>query len=744
MQLAAASEYYLQIEPVQKQQLEKLTRLVSIDKIDGTTVFAYANQKELDFLGQSEFSYHIIPGPLAGFQTQMATSADQMRDWDYYPTYETYVELMYQFAADHPAICEVYSIGNSNEGREIIIAHIGDDIDEESDEPAFYYIGQFHGNELVGSITLMHLIDDLLNGYGSDVRIYNIINGIDLYINPLANPDGLYAGGNNTVTGATRGNAYGIDLNRNYPDPEDGAHPDGNEYQAETIIQMEYAAEHHFVVAANLHAGTEVVNYPWDTWATLHADDDWWQLVSHAYADAAQEVAPADYFNEFDDGITNGYDWYTISGGYQDYANWFQHSRHVTLELSDVNAIPENQLQNYYYWNYNSLLLLIEECYYGVRGIITDPEGNPLAAKIFINDHDLDNSEVYANPVLGNYYRPVYAGNYDFQFSCWGYVTQEINLTVPHHDMIVQDVVLQPAALADLSGIITDEESGFPVFGAWIELCDTPLPAVMTNGSGEYSLSDIPAGEYELLIYAGGYISRQESITIDPGNNMADYTLSPTDAISFEAGVFSQEFDFSFTGNADWFITDTDHNNGIYSARSGVISDYQITTMLLTVDLVADGNISFWKKVSSENNYDFLYFYTNNVRVGSWSGSVNWSQQTYNLAAGTNILKWEYDKDYSESGGSDCAWIDDILITGLPETGLVFGDVDNNGFIEAYDASLIQRYSLEMNPGPAAPLPWQNWRVLRADVDANGYIEAYDAALILQYYVGIIEQFPAE
>ncbi len=74
---------------------------------------------------------------------------------------------------------------------------------------------------------------------------------------------------------------------------------------------------------------------------------------------------------------------------------------------------------------------------------------------------------------------------------------------------------------------------------------------------------------------------------------------------------------------------------------------------------------------------------------------------------------------------------------------IVYGDVDDNGFVESYDGSLILQYAVGLDP-LGVPLPWEDWRIIRADVDGNDSVEAYDSALILQYFVGLITEFPVE
>ncbi len=740
----SATEHYLKLSNVRPEQIAFLTRLISIDKIENMTVYAYANQQQLNRLSSLPYSFEIIPGPLAGFEPDMAETREQMRDWNYYPTYDTYIEIMYQFAVEFPDICEVFSIGNSIEGRELLVAHIGDDISIESDEPEIFFTGQIHGDELVTSITLLHLIDDLLTLYGTDPRIDNIVNEIDIYINPLLNPDGLYAGGNNTVAGATRGNANFVDMNRNYPDPEDGQHPDGYETQQEIIAQIEFIADHNFVLSADLHSGIELILYPWFTWETLHADDNWFQDVSQEYVEAVHELSSPDYFTYGGEGILNGFLYCPISGCSMDYFNWYENMRSFGIELSNVKALPEDELIDHYLWNYNAMLLQMEETLYGLRGIVTNDSGEPIEARITVEDHDFNHSEVYTDPEVGDYHRPISEGTYDLTYSSWGYESQTFTISVPAQDVVIQDVSLQAVAVADIDGVVIDGLTGIPLLGANVRLVDSPFADQTTNNSGEFSFSDVPVGEHELFVYGNGYIAQITDISLAAGTNFAGVNLQETNAISFESGDFPLEFDISFEGDDEWCIVSDVAYDGIHSAKSVVPSLHGESAMIITIYIEEDGNLSFRKKVSSRIYYNFLRFYINGELEDEWSGNIDWSEETYTLSAGSNILKWEYARIIPSMSMANCGWIDFIEIEGLPEHELIYGDVDDNECVESFDSALVQRYVVEINPGNAAPIPWQTWRYYRADVDRNGYLEAYDAALILQYYVEIINSFPNE
>ena len=145
------------------------------------------------------------------------------------------------------------------------------------------------------------------------------------------------------------------------------------------------------------------------------------------------------------DGITNGWDWYTVNGGRQDYMNYFKHCREFTLELSDDKTPSPNDLPSLWDANYPSLLNYMEQALFGARGIVTDSiTGNPLKAKIEITSHDIDSSHVYSNLPIGNYHRHIFQGNYDITFSKNGYYPKTINVSVLNNNSTIEDVQLVP------------------------------------------------------------------------------------------------------------------------------------------------------------------------------------------------------------------------------------------------------------------------------------------------------------
>lgn len=447
------NEVYFSFNYEKKSQLDRLSKIISLDhKIEKTTAYAYANKKQFENFLKENIEFKLI-------NNQVSFDNISKNNWDYYPTYNQYVDMMYAFADSFPNICKVHSLGTLNSGREILIVNISDNVGQKENEPSFLYTSSMHGDELTGYVLMLRFIDDILNNYNTNSRITYLVNEIDIWINPLANPDGAYAGGNSNVWGATRSNANFIDLNRNFPDPQDGPHPDGNPWQEETLIFMGLSDTINFNLSSNLHTGAVVANYPWDTWSQLTADDSWWQHVCNEYADTCQFYGTGNYFTNYNDGIINGYDWYEVDGGRQDYMNYYKHCREFTLELSNDKTPNPQELPSFWNATHPSFYNYMEQSLYGLRGIITDSvTGLPIKARVEIANHDVDSSHVYSSLPIGNYHRYIYQGNYSFTFSKSGYHSKTINASILNNNTTYLNVQLVPINFVNIEEIDLSEK----------------------------------------------------------------------------------------------------------------------------------------------------------------------------------------------------------------------------------------------------------------------------------------------
>jgi hypothetical protein len=335
---------------------------------------------------------------------------------------------MYRLAARYPDRCRVEEWGRLPSGRNILTLRITDNIGKGVvARPQVLCTAAMHGDELAGYWVLLRLAEDLL------VRNPGGLTGeIDFYINPLANPDGAYRAGNHTLAGARRGNANGVDLNRNYPDPDDGRYPDGNDHQPETRIFMEAAEAHGFDLAINFHGGAELFNYPWDTFRARHPDTDWWRRVSREFAQRAQRDSPdGTYFKDRANGITNGHDWYPIAGSRQDYMNYYHRTREATVEITNAKRFEAGRLPELWSSLRGALLGYLSEARYGIHGLVTDrATGRPVRAHVSIPGHDEMHSSVYSSYETGDFYRYLAPGSYRLLVTAPGYRTRTVIVTL--------------------------------------------------------------------------------------------------------------------------------------------------------------------------------------------------------------------------------------------------------------------------------------------------------------------------
>ncbi len=459
-ELNSKGEIYFRFISNSSDVINNLSKVISIDNVKsfiiGYEVFAYANKEEFQKFLEYNLPFEVLKHPSSLYSVKMSDNIEEIRGWDTYPTYDGYIAMMYQFQTNYPNLCKIVDAGNTVQNRKILFAVISDSVNFKKPKPQFMYSSSIHGDEVTAYVLMLRLIDTLLSGYGNNPKITNLVKNIEIWINPLANPDGTYYGGNHTVNGAIRYNANNKDLNRNYPGPI-YINPPVTPIQPETYIMMNLATANRFVMSANFHGGAEVVNYPWDCKYALTADDNWWIYVSRQYADTAHKYSNYNgYLTDLNNGITNGAAWYIIHGGRQDYFNYYQRCRECTIEISNTKILPPAQLPTYWTYNFKSFLNYIEKCLYGLKGLVKDSiTGLPIKALVTTVGHDIDNSEIYSDSVTGHYVRMIYTGTYTFQFSAPNYITKIFpNVYVKNDSTTILNVLLSPTSTG-----ITKEEN---------------------------------------------------------------------------------------------------------------------------------------------------------------------------------------------------------------------------------------------------------------------------------------------
>ena len=108
-------------------------------------------------------------------------------------------------------------------------------------------------------------------------------------------------------------------------------------------------------------------------------------------------------------------------------------------------------------------------------------------------------------------------------------------------------------------------------------------------------------------------------------------------------------------GDARWFGQTNVALEGIPAAQSGAIGNRRESWLEATV--TGPGALSFWWKVSSQTNHDFLTFSIDTNEQARISGEVDWQQQVYALSPGLHALLWDYSKDLDTSSGLDAGWL---------------------------------------------------------------------------------------
>jgi carboxypeptidase T len=184
----------------------------------------------IEEVGPSYVVVRAIPAEVAAIGRAGFTAAAQPSPQDFPPAdadFHNYAEMVaeiQQAESDHPAIVDVFSIGQSWEGRDLWAAKISDNVAVDEAEPEVLYDYLHHAREhltVEAGLTTLALYTDR---YATDPRVQAIVDSRELWIVFSVNPDGAeydVATGNYRFWRKNRqpnpGSQFvGTDLNRNY------------------------------------------------------------------------------------------------------------------------------------------------------------------------------------------------------------------------------------------------------------------------------------------------------------------------------------------------------------------------------------------------------------------------------------------------------------------------------------------------------------------------------------------------
>ena len=125
-------------------------------------------------------------------------------------------------------------------------------------------------------------------------KVKHLVDHIEIWINPLANPDGTYFLSDTSVAGATRFNSNQIDLNRDFPELDGCYIGKIVSRQPETIAMMDFMEGIRPTLAANFHGGCRGSKLSMGYLEPFAADDAWYRNISRCYADTVHATGLPD------------------------------------------------------------------------------------------------------------------------------------------------------------------------------------------------------------------------------------------------------------------------------------------------------------------------------------------------------------------------------------------------------------------------------------------------------------------
>jgi len=278
-------------------QVRELSLDISYMGADYITIVT--NQKEIEELESLGLKVEVIHPDLKSFYRSRLTN----KDMGGYKTLDEIYAYMDTIISENPNIVSAKeSIGQTIEGRDIWAFKISDNPEIDEDEPEVLYTAAIHCREVITPEVLFFFIDHLVDNYGTDPEVTDLVDNRELWFILLINPDGYNynqltdpnGGGMWRKNRRDNGDGYfGVDLNRNFGYEwgydNSGSSPStwsetyrgtGPFSEPETQALRDFHNAHDFIITLYYHSHSNIIIYPWGYETLFTPDHDIFTAMS--------------------------------------------------------------------------------------------------------------------------------------------------------------------------------------------------------------------------------------------------------------------------------------------------------------------------------------------------------------------------------------------------------------------------------------------------------------------------------
>ena len=388
---------------------------LEISEVRDRDILAFVSNDDINRLKDIGLLYKVMDGDFE----EILNYDNNLEEFLQFHGYDSMTAELQYINSTYSNIATLYELGQSVQGRIIWGLKITDNPDNEENEPEVRICGAHHGDEYMSVELPLLLAWHLVENYGIDPSLTNLVDNREIWIIPMVNPDGREAG--------TRRNANNVDLNRDYGYMWIGSGGSPSPFsQPETQSIRDHALDNNFVLSLSFHTSGDIVNYIWNYKGEPVADNDVVVMLSEQYG------SHNGYW------VVEGYDWYQTRGDTNDFSYGCRGDIDWTIETQNYD-IPEA-------WDLNceAMIEIIDAADMGITGIVTDANtGEPINATIWVEEVFWP---CFTDPKIGDYHRVLMPGTYTVHFTANGYeeqvhVIEVVDLDVP----TILNVELSPA-----------------------------------------------------------------------------------------------------------------------------------------------------------------------------------------------------------------------------------------------------------------------------------------------------------